>query len=79
MTKDELIATVDNWLIERDIKTNNIIYINKETLEMTNEEPRCFNEKRLKDIDDAAKKKSYDEAKKKMEAIQNASKAKKKF
>ena len=80
MTLDELIATADDWLIEQDIQTGNTIYIHKETLAMSNDEPKALTLKKKRDAEEAATKASYEEAKKRMEAVQkNLTKGKKKF
>jgi len=80
MTLDELIATADNWSVERDIQTGNTIYVHKETLEMSNDEPKALIMKKKRDAEEATTKASYDEARKRMEAVQkNLNKSKKKF
>ena len=79
MPINELIASADNWIIEQDIQTGNTIFIHKYTLEMSNDEPRAITMKKKRDADADKTKASYEEAKKRMEAVQkNLSKGKKK-
>ena len=80
MPIDELIASADNWLIEQDLQTGNTVYIHKETLEMSNDEPKALTLKKKRDAEADKTKASYEEAKKRMEAVQkNLSKGKKKI
>jgi hypothetical protein len=80
MPIDELIATADDWIIEQDIQTGNTIYVHKERLEMSNDEPKALILKKKRDAEADKTKASFEEAKKRMEAVQkNLSKGKKKF